>query len=50
MPRLGNYQIRLDEQEKQETFAVFSELGITPAEAVKLFFARPHHTDNALPY
>ena len=32
------YQIRLDSQEKKQAFAVFKHLGITPAQAVRLFF------------
>lgn len=32
------YQIRLDAQEKQQAFEVFKQLGLTPAQAVRLFF------------
>ncbi len=32
------YQIRLDSQEKKQAFAVFKQLGITQAQAVRLFF------------
>ena len=32
------YQIRLDSKEKKQAFAVFMQLGITPAQAVRLFF------------
>lgn len=32
------YQIRLDSQEKKQAFAVFKQLGISPAQAVRLFF------------
>ena len=32
------YQVRLDSQEKKQTFAVFKQLGISPAQAVRLFF------------
>ncbi|MFD1439102.1 type II toxin-antitoxin system RelB/DinJ family antitoxin [Acinetobacter terrae] len=32
------YQIRLDSQEKKHAFAVFKQLGITPAQAIRLFF------------
>ena len=35
MSRTTTYQIRIDEKEKQETFAVLHDLGITPAQAVK---------------
>lgn len=44
MSRSGTYQIRINEQEKQETFAVFQDLGITPAQAVKLFFTQVRNT------
>ncbi|MDM1247958.1 type II toxin-antitoxin system RelB/DinJ family antitoxin [Acinetobacter sichuanensis] len=32
------YQVRLDSQEKKQAFAVFKQLGMTPAQAVRLFF------------
>ena len=32
------YQVRLDSQEKKHAFAVFKQLWITPAQAVRLFF------------
>ncbi|MBV6589391.1 type II toxin-antitoxin system RelB/DinJ family antitoxin, partial [Acinetobacter baumannii] len=32
------YQVRIDSQEKKQAFAVFKQLGITPAQAVRLFF------------
>lgn len=32
------YQVRLDSQEKKLAFSVFKQLGITPAQAVRLFF------------
>lgn len=38
--RSGTYQIRIDKQEKQDTFAVLHDLGITPAQAVKMFFTQ----------
>ena len=40
MSRTTTYQIRIDEKEKQETFAVLHDLGITPAQAVKMFFTQ----------
>lgn len=43
------YQIRIDEQEKAETFAVFEEMGIKPAQAVRLFFRQVRKT-HALPF
>ena len=33
------YQVRLDSHEKKQAFAVFKQLGITPAQAVRLFQA-----------
>lgn len=33
------YQIKLDKTIKQKSFTVFHELGITPAEAVRLFLS-----------
>ena len=44
MPHSTTYQIRIDEKEKQETFAVFNDLGISPAQAVKMFFAQVRNT------
>lgn len=32
------YQVRLDSHEKKQAFAVFKQLGMTPAQAVRLFF------------
>ena len=32
------YQVRRDSLEKKHAFAVFKQLGITPAQAVRLFF------------
>jgi DNA-damage-inducible protein J len=49
MSRSGTYQIRIDEEEKQETFAVFNELGITPAQAVKMFFTQVRRT-HSIPF
>ncbi len=34
------YQVRLDSQEKKQAFAVFKQLGISPAQAVRLFSNR----------
>lgn len=36
----STYQIRIDDTEKQETFAVFRDLGVTPAQAIKMFFTQ----------
>jgi DNA-damage-inducible protein J len=35
--RDSTYQIRIDETTKRESFAVFQELGMTPAEGVRVF-------------
>ena len=43
------YQMRIDEQEKAETFAIFEEMGIKPAQAVRLFFRQVRKT-HALPF
>lgn len=34
MARSATYQIRIDEQDKTETFAILYDLGITPAQAL----------------
>ena len=46
MPRTKTYQIRMDEEEKHATFQVFHDLGITPAEAIRLFFAKVRTTQS----
>ena len=38
------YQFRIDEQEKAETFAILKEMGIKPAQAVRLFFRQVRQT------
>ena len=38
MRRTEVYQVRLDMQEKKQAFAVFKQLGISPAQAIRLFF------------
>lgn len=38
------YQLRLGEQEKKETFEVFQALGVTPAQAIRMFFAQVRRT------
>ena len=32
------YQLRISSQDKQQAFAVFEALGITPAQAIRLLF------------
>lgn len=49
MSHSKTYQIRIDEKEKQETFAIFNELGITPAQAIKMFFAKVRST-HSMPF
>lgn len=44
MSRSTTYQIRIDEDEKNETFKVLQDLGITPAQAVKMFFSQVRRT------
>ena len=39
MPRNSTYQLRLDETTKRESFAVFHELGMTPAEGMRIFLS-----------
>ena len=46
MPSL---QVRLDEKEKQETFSILHQLGVTPAQAVRMFFAEVRAT-HSLPF
>lgn len=38
MAKTEVYQIRLDSEEKQQAFAVFRQLGLTPAQAIRMFF------------
>ena len=47
------YQIRIGSEEKQQAFAVFEQLGISPAQAIRLFFKQvvltqsiPFHIDH----
>lgn len=49
MSRTATYQIRLDETEKKEAFAIFEELGMTPAQAIRLFFTQVRRT-NSIPF
>jgi DNA-damage-inducible protein J len=34
------YQLRIDQQTKLESFAVFRELGMTPAEGLRIFLTK----------
>jgi DNA-damage-inducible protein J len=38
------YQFRIDETEKAETFAVLNDLGMKPAQAIRLFFRQIRQT------
>ena len=38
------YQFRIDEAEKAETFAVLNDLGMKPAQAIRLFFRQVRQT------
>lgn len=49
MSRSTLYQFRIDEQEKAETFAILQEMGIKPAQAVRLFFRQIRKT-HAIPF
>lgn len=49
MTHSTSYQLRIDEQEKAETFEIFKEMGIKPAQAVRLFFRQVRKT-HALPF
>lgn len=40
------YQIRLESQEKQQAFEVFQQLGISPAQAIRLFFRQVVRTQS----
>lgn len=39
MSQNSTYQLRLDEDLKQKSFAVFHELGMTPAEGMRIFLS-----------
>ena len=43
------YQFRIDEQEKIETFEILHEMGIKPAQAVRLFFRQIRKT-HSIPF
>ena len=43
------YQFRIDEQEKAETFEILHEMGIKPAQAIRLFFRQIRKT-HAIPF
>ena len=40
------YQIRISTEEKQRAFAVFEQLGISPAQAIRLFFKQVVNTQS----
>ncbi len=43
-PAKSVYQFRIDAREKAETFAVFENMGMKPAQAVRLFFRQVRAT------
>ncbi len=43
------YQIRIDETTKKESFHVFHELGITPAEGIRVFLRQVANT-HSIPF
>ena len=49
MSRSVTYQFRINAEEKQKTFEIFDELGVTPAQAVKMFFSQVRRT-NSIPF
>ena len=49
LSRSVTYQFRINEEEKQKTFEVFNELGVTPAQAVKMFFSQVRRT-HSIPF
>ncbi|MBU0655686.1 MAG: type II toxin-antitoxin system RelB/DinJ family antitoxin [Gammaproteobacteria bacterium] len=49
MSRSTSYQVRLSDEEKKAAFSVFQELGITPAQAVRLFLRQVVET-RSLPF
>jgi len=49
MSHSGIYKINIDIKEEKETFAVFQDLGITPNQAIKMFFAQVRKT-HSIPF
>ncbi len=47
--RSTTYQIRIDEDEKIETFKVLKDLGVTPSQAIKMFFSQVRRT-HSIPF
>jgi DNA-damage-inducible protein J len=43
------YQFRIDEKEKAESFAILNEMGIKPAQAMRLFLRQVRKT-HAIPF
>ena len=40
MAQTATYQLRIDQQTKDASFAVFRELGMTPAEGMRIFLTK----------
>lgn len=46
MPRSTPYQIRLDDDLRHESFELFRRLGLTPAQAIKMFLRQAVNTQS----
>lgn len=49
MAQDATYQLRIDQQTKDASFAVFRELGMTPAEGMRIFLTKVAKT-KAIPF
>jgi DNA-damage-inducible protein J len=49
MAQNATYQLRIDQQTKDASFAVFRELGMTPAEGMRIFLTKVAKT-RAIPF
>jgi DNA-damage-inducible protein J len=49
MAQNATYQLRIDQQTKEASFAVFRELGMTPAEGMRIFLTQVAKT-RAIPF
>lgn len=49
MAQDATYQLRIDQQTKDAAFAVFRELGMTPAEGMRIFLTKVAKT-RAIPF
>lgn len=46
MSRSSTYQIRIDDELKEASFDLFKRLGLTPAQAIKMFLAQAVNTQS----